>query len=299
MHASEIRRARPWLAALLSFLLAGWGQLYVWRPAATLAALLVAYGAIAAALTALRYLPGPLSLAITVVVIVGTPVSLAMHAWRLARRSPAARRPRRAMLALALFAFLAFGIVLNDAVRGLIVRDFLRAFRIPSDSMEPTILSGDYLIIAARHGQLLRHDEPATYLWEGKTFLKRVVALGGDTIEMRHGRLYRDSRLVPELYARTDTTWTGRSSDFDWQRSALITTRDSASYHASIDDWGPLVVPSGQVFVLGDNRHNSLDSRYTGFVAADSVLGVPVSVYFSRDPESGAIRWRRIGHRFE
>jgi signal peptidase I len=52
------------------------------------------------------------------------------------------------------------------------------------------------------------------------------------------------------------------------------------------------------VFVLGDNRHDSLDSRYYGFIATDSVLGIPTYVYFSRDSIEG-VRWRRIGHRFE
>jgi signal peptidase I len=175
-----------------------------------------------------------------------------------------------------------------------------QAFRIPSGAMEPTILAGDYLFVVPRRGAPIERDGLATYLWDDKQFLKRVAGVAGDTLEMHAGRLYRNARPVVEPYVLSDSAHVAASSsDFDWQRAALATRRDSASYRASADDWGPLVVPARRVFVLGDNRHNSLDSRYTGFVAEESVLGAPVSVYFSRDPETGTVRWSRIGRRLD
>ncbi|HET6761344.1 MAG TPA: signal peptidase I [Gemmatimonadaceae bacterium] len=200
----------------------------------------------------------------------------------------------------------------------LVVRAFLvEAFKIPSASMEGTLLTGDFLLVnklvygaevpfvrgrtpsirAPRRGDVVVFQWPAD---RTKNFVKRVVGLPGDTLSMRYGRLALNGRDQPELYAQHSQVTDRRDSDFGWQTSYLAAAiRD---YRPSRDNWGPLVVPFGNYFVLGDNRENSLDSRYWGFVPDSLIRGQPLVVYYSFDSEGlspggwlSRVRWRRLG----
>jgi signal peptidase I len=139
---------------------------------------------------------------------------------------------------------------------------------------------------------LLSHHRRAN----GETYMKRIVALPGDTIAMRDDTLFVDGRIVVEPYATpTGDAGLARLPEFDWQRRFLARPSDSSGYQPTLSTWGPLLVPSGSYFLLGDHRAESLDCRYAGPVPADSVIRRPVAIYCSRDPASGRIRWRRIG----
>ena len=121
---------------------------------------------------------------------------------------------------------------------------------------------------------------------EFATYVKRVVGLPGDTLAMINGTLQLNGRRMPEAYAwNADTTDDPGDADFDWQRKYVVgpPSHDTAHYTPSRDNWGPIALPPGKYFVLGDNRDNSNDSRYGGFVPARDILGEPRRVYFSRD----------------
>jgi len=135
-------------------------------------------------------------------------------------------------------------------------------------------------------------------------FVKRVVGVPGDTILMRDGELVRNGRALDEPYVThlsPDTDPAG--DDFIWQRDYLVQSLQARqAYWPSRNNWGPLVVPQQSYFVLGDNRDNSLDSRYWGFVPDSLVRGRPLLVYFSYVPDSSSrvswlthVRWRRLG----
>jgi signal peptidase I len=172
--------------------------------------------------------------------------------------------------------------------------------------MDSTLLAGEYFtlrpiasndVATLKEGALVMHAFPPD---PSKQFMKRIVGVPGDTLQMEKGVLHRNSRTVSEPYAwHVDPAADPTFDDFDWQREYLATSAAPSSYRPSRDNWGPLLVPRNAYFVLGDNRDNSLDSRYWGFVPFDAVIGTPRRIYWSQDPATHAVRWKRIGHRLE
>jgi len=195
----------------------------------------------------------------------------------------------------------------------------VEAFKIPTSSMEGTLLVGDFLLVnKAAYGiripgtslRLAAFAEPKrgdVVVFHPphepeKNYVKRVVGLPNDTLEMRDKRLYLNGTEVDEPYASHDE---GRRDaahpDMRWQSSHLIAS-SRRSYQPTRDNWGPLVVLPGQYFVMGDNRDNSEDSRYWGFVARDQIRGKPWLVYYSFVPSRSRpvawlrqVRWGRLG----
>lgn len=137
-----------------------------------------------------------------------------------------------------------------------------------------------------------------------RTYVKRVVGVAGDTLEMRDKTLVRNGRIIEESYARHfDSKGDAVHPGMRWQADHLVTELPHRRYTPSRDNWGPLVVPPSHLFVLGDNRDNSEDSRYWGFIDRNDVRGRPWMVYLSvRNDSSDArgwiqrIRWDRLGY---
>jgi signal peptidase I len=206
----------------------------------------------------------------------------------------------------------------------LLIRTFLvEAFKIPSGSMDNTLQVGDFLLVNKlvygaevpfTHARLPRLREPQrgdVIVFEfpqdiTKNFVKRLVGLPGDTVEMREGKLIRNGKLISEGYVEhTEPDMDPTGTEFSWQREFLVRSVSAApAYRPSRNNWGPLVVPKGNYFVLGDNRDNSLDSRYWGWVADSLVKGRPFVIYYSYSPDSvdtfawlTHIRWTRLGER--
>ena len=207
----------------------------------------------------------------------------------------------------------------------LFVRTFLvEAFKIPSGSMEKTLLVGDFLLVnklvygaevpfTGKHLPAIRHPQRGdviVFQWPvdpSKNFVKRLVGVPGDTLKMIEGDLYVNGvRQDEKRYVthsepiESDPT----APDFEWQKKYLVKTAEAAVGTPSRNNWGPLVVPGDEYFVLGDNRDNSLDSRYWQFVPDSLIRGRPMFVYYSYDPDSldrmswlTRIRWTRIGER--
>ncbi|MBN2397088.1 MAG: signal peptidase I [Deltaproteobacteria bacterium] len=177
----------------------------------------------------------------------------------------------------------------------LFIRTFVvQAFKIPSGSMKPTLLVGDHLLVNKfTYGvkipfirkTLVPIDDPrrgdiVVFIYpvdRSKDFIKRVIGVAGDIIEVRNKKIYLNGSVYDDGHGvHTDTL----------------------SFPASIqprDNFGPVTVPAGHIFVMGDNRDQSYDSRFWGFVNLEDVLGRAFIIYWSWDRENKDIRWSRMG----
>ncbi len=191
--------------------------------------------------------------------------------------------------------------ILIAALIALVVRSFvIQAYKIPSGSMEPTLLVGDHLLVnrmsyvvkmpfidnvlfttgQPKRGDIIvfRYPEDPT-----KDYIKRVIATGGETVEIRNKAIFIDGKRIKD-------TW-GHFRPEPGSRGFLP--------FIDKDNIPPIKVPGDSYFVMGDNRDNSLDSRYWGFVEKRHLVGKALIIYFSWD--SGAmkalqyVRWSRIG----
>ncbi|MDB4870560.1 MAG: signal peptidase [Gemmatimonadales bacterium] len=219
----------------------------------------------------------------------------------------------------------------------LLLRAFLvEAYRIPSGSMIPTLLVGDWLFVnkaifgahvpftrsslpayrEPRRGDVVvfvspyQGDEDSAGRDPTPTLVKRLVGTPGDTLYMRSGVLYVNGIAQRQGYGMTTQVDPAMANSvdplFSWQtKVGLKSSRfGAAPAQPSHDNWGPLVVPPHRLFMMGDSRYNSKDSRYWGFVPRENVRGKPLFVYYSYNADDSDrpapmltdIRWSRIGH---
>ncbi|HEU4569906.1 MAG TPA: signal peptidase I [Gemmatimonadales bacterium] len=207
----------------------------------------------------------------------------------------------------------------------LLLRTFLvEPFRIPSGSMENTILVGDWLFVnkaiygaeipftpwhfpifrEPKHGDIVIFDSVEE---EGLKVVKRLIGLPGDTLEMRAGVVYRNGQRLDEPYVLNSTPGPHTESPDrrfqmrSWQVRHLV--GDTTRYFPDLEEWGPIVVPSESLFVMGDHRDSSYDGRYWGFLPRRNIRGTPMFIYYSFDKDTYKplpfltnIRWGRFFH---
>lgn len=165
----------------------------------------------------------------------------------------------------------------------LLLRTFVvQAFKIPAGSMKPTLLVGDHILVDKLKKNLkkIARGDVVVFVYPPdprKDFVKRVIGLPNDLIEIKDKTVYVNGDLFQENYIiHTD--------------SKII----PAEYRPR-DNLGPLRVPSDSIFVLGDNRDASFDSRYWGFVELSKIKGKVTKIYWSWDKDNSKVRWDRIG----
>jgi len=198
-----------------------------------------------------------------------------------------------------------FESIVIAVILALFMRTFVvQAFKIPTGSMEPNLLIGDHLLVnkfvfsptvssaeravlpvtAIRRGDIVVFKYPED---PERDFIKRVVGLPGETIELRNHRVHVNGSALDEPYAHY-----------------LPRPEGSGAGEITPDDvrekYGPVVVPADAVFVMGDNRDNSQDSRYWGFLPKENIKGKALMIYWSFDSSQGGLnlftqtRWARI-----
>jgi signal peptidase I len=181
----------------------------------------------------------------------------------------------------------------------LFIRTFIiQAFKIPSSSMEPTLQVGDHILVSKfiygikipfTDTRLFQFNKPKrgdiiVFIFpkdRTKDFIKRVIGIGGEKVEIIRNKIYINDKLI-------DDPWGYFSERSDWAR-----------YFQPIERYGPKIIPKESLFVLGDNRDNSQDSRFWDFLNLNDVKGKAHVIYFSWNGKSenllDKIRWGRFG----
>ncbi|MEW6001392.1 MAG: signal peptidase I [Nitrospirota bacterium] len=184
--------------------------------------------------------------------------------------------------------------IITALLLALLIRTYIiQAFKIPSGSMIPTLLVGDHILVnkfiygtkipfsdkkvlvfkKPERGDIIVFEYPEN---PKKDFIKRVIAVEGDIVESRGKKVYVNGKPLDEPFAyHVDSNI----------RPAGIDPRDN---------FGPLIVPKDRVFVMGDNRDQSYDSRYWGFVDKEAIVGEALIIYWSWDPNKW-LKFNRIG----
>jgi signal peptidase I len=190
-------------------------------------------------------------------------------------------------------------------------------FRIPSASMEPTLLVGDFLLVnknlstARAQGasiappSVIHRGEIVVFHYPvdpSRDLVKRVIGLPGDRVRLHEGRVLIDGRALDEPYAvyRAAAADSYRDEFPRMDRAdPSINSRWWIEMHQLVRD-GELIVPPNRYFVLGDNRNDSEDSRYWGLVPSEAIVGEPFLIYFSlNEPPNSPlhfVRWNRSLH---
>ena len=191
-------------------------------------------------------------------------------------------------------------------ILALLIRTFIvQAFKIPSGSMIPTLLIGDHILVSkfiygvkipflnitVIPGADPKYNDIVVFEFPNdpkKDYIKRVVGLPGDIVEIKNKKVYINQKLVEDPHAYFTNT----------PVSPLVSHKR--------DNYGPVKVPENSIFVMGDNRDHSYDSRFWGFVGKDALKGKAFIVYFSWDTSTFdwsfseflniKIRWDRLGH---
>ena len=203
-----------------------------------------------------------------------------------------AAKPRRKSLVREYGEAIVVAVLLALVIRAFVVQ----AFTIPSGSMMDTLLVGDYILVnkflygpeipftdahlpglrSPSRGDIIVFKYPND---ETRDFIKRIIAVGGETVQIKDNRAYVDGKALDEPYVRPG--------------SVSTTPAGHCGYLYGCD---PIVVPPGAFFVMGDNRDNSQDSRYWGFVKAEKIRGKAFLIYWSWNGDRHWLRWRRLGN---
>jgi signal peptidase I len=199
----------------------------------------------------------------------------------------------------------------------------VQAYFIPSPSMETTLMVGDVLFVnkflfgakipfihahlpairQPRRGDIVVFISPI----EDSILVKRLIGIPGDTLQMKSGVLYRNGKALEEPYAQSLSPDFSEDSVVRGEMRGLQLPHyigpDPAHYLPDVHEWGPIVVPRDSLWMMGDNRDRSRDSRFWGFTPRGNVRGTPVIIYYSWDASSyrplpffTATRWGRIFH---
>ncbi len=167
----------------------------------------------------------------------------------------------------------------------------LRFYRIASGSLIPTIMMGDWIVTLKvwSKGNIKRRDMIVFPFPPDPTidYVKRVIGLPGETLEISIDRVYINGEFIDEPYAY-----------FEPEEKSSKRAQDFTDAEP-VSRFGPIVIPEGKLFVMGDNRYNSIDSRYFGFVELETVKSKASFIYWSQNPDNNTFKGINFGRIFK
>ncbi|HRJ54241.1 MAG TPA: signal peptidase I [Candidatus Thiothrix moscowensis] len=295
------KRRKPLAALLMSLILPGLGQLYngainkaVWL------FLIITLLSVPAVLLATLYLPADWMIP-TLLGSIGLVLLVWLYSMVDAFRS-ARRQPDYALLGwqcsgVYVLVFLLWNMLALPLLLEYVSKYQVESFKVPSASMEPTVMTGDMLFADKRYNrpgtrQAVQRGDIAIFVYPNDRttyFIKRIVGLPGDKIQIRSNEVLingKSTRVLSENVAgglRVTETDGKRNWQVFWasNKPTLLPSE--------------LTVPPGQVFVLGDNRNDSHDSRVFGTIPLQDVIGKARQVWLSLDNKAQQVRWERSG----
>lgn len=291
------RGRRAWLAASLTLLCPGWGHLYAGAVARGLAiaALNLAVVVPGVVWMWVAWAQGPTTALVAAATTLALLVALPADAARCALRTHGAGDTSPLARVVVLHGlFVPIVVIALHTELSWIREHRVHPFRTPTESMVPSLLPGDCFLVDARPatrsalqpGDIIVFDHPSQ---AGVAYAKRVVALAGSRV-----------RVGSEGLAVDGVLRTQRAHGGAWQRMRSETVgvqsyRVLVGSPGDIDAFGPVTVPEGHVFVLGDSRAHSRDSREFGAVPLERVRGRVVRIFWSWDETQRRVRWSRLG----
>lgn len=298
-----------WLAALLSLLLPGLGQLYngAINKAAWFYLLFAAFSTVVLSLTAL-YLPLQWvidGLVLVIITIAAIWLLSIIEAARDARHKADYQVMRWQGFGSYSVVFVIGSLLLMPAITQHIRTHYIESFRVPSNSMEPNVIAGDMLFADKRYncpgcqGKVERGDVVIFFYPQDRTqyYIKRVIGLPGDRIRIDgYNVMVNQQTLAVSRQQKQDQRqdiWvvaeraTSPTSSKEW----ITVWRQNNKNLPNVD----LTVPAGEIFVLGDNRANSNDSRFFGTIPLSDVIAEARQIWLSYNRQLGGLQWQRTG----
>jgi signal peptidase I len=289
---TSIQLRKPWLAALMSFILPGFGQLYngevnkaIWSFAA-FSFVVIPWGALVA-----LYLPDSwliFGLVDATIGAIGIWLWSIVNAWRTAGKLTQYESKSWQISGTYLAAIIVCGLIVLPLTYSYVRSHLVEPFYIPSGSMAPSVLTGDYVIADKRYNcpnckNAVKRGDIAIFTYPNdRTFnyIKRIVALPGDEVMMKGKSITINGKALSTSDGKEQ--WENRQWAVQWDAKPSDASHDFK-----------LTVAAGHVFVLGDNRDATKDSRAFGTVPLQDVIGRARQVWFSKSGEG--IRWQRLG----
>lgn len=269
---------KPWLATLLSFFAAGLGHIYSGKAGKGI--LLFAIGLLIGICGAFFVRFPPYGTVLASFLIVGFFLYYLLDAYRIARKSRSSYELKRYnRWYYYILILIAFVFIKQSFLQTIIKPNIIQAYRIPSGDMMNTVQIGDHIICdkflythsPPKRGDLVIFPSPRD---PAVDYLKRIVGRGGERLEIRNKEVFIDTIRIAEPYVHLAS--------------------DRILPKGPRDNLAPLLIPDGHVFVMGDNRDNSYDSRFWGFVKESDIKGKAIYIYWSWDADMATVRWDRI-----
>ncbi len=257
----NLKKRKPILALVLSLVTPGLGQIYngqLKKGVSYLVAFLLAY--IACSFLLAKFY----GLILYLLILIGFFIFIAIDTVRDARRLKVIELKSYNKWYVYLIIFFLSNVAAIPLLGSAIRNNVAQAYEIPSSGMEPTLLVGDCLIVGRRIYKSHKPQRGDIIIFEfpkdpSKDFIKRVVGLEGEKVELINNKIYVNDKLLDDRWGHFTT-----------------------GYHPA-DTFGPVIVPKDSLFVLGDNRNNSEDSRFWGFLDIKKVKGKALYLYWAKD----------------